>query len=304
MGAAAVVALLACNALTGVDDLDTAECVGDCEAGVPERATLPEANGPIDDARGTSDGPAPADGGKDAAKKPMYCNGILLYLPFEGSLNARSGQPADAPPAATFAPGKFGQGVDLTSDAGTPGTGIYYAATYLGVPTYSLTRGTVAMWLKPTWQPPCGATTPAVFFKPRSAHISTSPNAGPVVECKSVLMGVTVDAPDGATTETGYPSAIANWNNGGWNHLVGTWSSASPTLQFAVNGAAPVSTTLPWVPNESPVNFLRVGSEVSAPRSVFDEVVVWDRVLPNKEIADLAASSFSVADACEGSSST
>lgn len=290
--------LLACNLLTGAGDLDTAECLSDCEAGVPERTILPDASLPVDDSAVTLDAhaPAPADGGNDASKRPTFCSGIELYLPFDGTLDARSGQPPDLPPAVAFVPGKFGQGADLT---GSSGTAVYYASTYLGVTTYSLAGGSLAMWVKPLWQPPCGAGTPSVLFKPKSTHAATAANAGPVIECTSALTGVTVDMVNGGLTEVGYPSgAVPNWNNGGWNHLVGTWSSASPTLQFAVNGAAPVSTTVPWSPNDSPVNFLRVGSETSLPRTVFDEVVLWSRVLLAKEIADLAASPASVADAC------
>ena len=138
VGSAAAATLLACNLLTGVGDLDTAECLSDCEAGVaPERTTLPDATLPVDDAAVTPDGPAPApaDGGIDATTRPTFCSGIELYLPFDGTLDARSGQPPDLPPTVAFVPGKFGQGADLT---GSSGTAIYYASTYLGRTTYSL----------------------------------------------------------------------------------------------------------------------------------------------------------------------
>ena len=295
-GSAAAASLLACNLLTGAGDLDTAKCLSDCEAGVPERTNVADANLPGDDANVTPDAAAPADGGNDAAQRPSFCSGIELYLPFDGTLDARSGQPPDLPPAIGFAPGKFGQGADLT---GSSGTAIYYAATYNGRTTYSLTGGTLAMWVKPLWQPPCAVMTPSVLFKPRSARAVTPVSAGPVMGCTSTLTGVAVTAPDGGATEVGYPSGVVpNWNSGGWNHLVGTWSSASPTLQFAVNGTTLVSTSAPWEPNDSPVNFLRVGSESSLPRSIFDEIVLWSRVLTAMEIADLAASPVSVADAC------
>lgn len=294
-GSAAAVALLACNALTGVNELDTGECLSDCEAGVPERTTFPDANSPFGDATVVPDAPGSLDGGNDASQRPTFCKGIELYLPFEGTLNAASGQPPDLPPTLAFVPGKFGQGADLTNNSGVA---IYYASTYLGRTTYSLTRGTVGMWVKPTWQPPCAPTAPSVLFKPRSSHATTAPSAGPLIECKGGLMGVSVNLPDGGLTEVGSSGVVANWNSGGWNHLVGTWSSTSPTLQFAVNGATPISTAMPWDPNESPVNFLRIGSEVSAPRSVFDEIVLWSRVLPAQEIAELAASPISVGAAC------
>ena len=122
VGSAAAATLLACNLLTGVGDLDTAECRSDCEAGVvPERTTLPDATLPVDDAAVTPDAPAPADGGIDASKRPTFCSGIELYLPFDGTLDARSGQPPDLPPTVAFVPGKFGQGADLTGVVGRLG---------------------------------------------------------------------------------------------------------------------------------------------------------------------------------------
>lgn len=296
----AVAMLLACNALTGVGDLEAVDCTEDCDASIPERTTSPEAEVPVDaqaavDAVVVDAGPlvdAGADG--DAATRPSFCQGITLYLPFEGSLSTKAGQAPDTPPAVAFVPGKFGQGADLTAAGGIA---VYYAATSQGKSSYSLTAGTLAMWVKPTWQPPCVAN-PAVFWKPRSARVAALANAGPVLECATIL-GLTVDAPDGGQTAVGPSSlSVPKWNAGGWNHLVGTWSSSSPTLQFSLNGAPPLATANPWVPNDSPVNFLRIGSEVSAARSVFDEIVVWTRVLSAGEIAALAASSVSAAVAC------
>ena len=288
----AVAALLACNALTGAGDLVAVDCVDGCDAAAPERTIVAEAEAPID-AGGTVDATEPVDAGADAPTRPSFCEGITFYLPFDGSLTAKSGQLPDAPPAVAFVPGKFGQGADLTVPGGIS---IFYAATYLSKASYSLTQGSVAMWVKPTWQPP--ASNASVFFKPRAIRASTSPNAGPVLEYGS-LLGLTVDEPDGGLISVGHPAAaVPNWKAADWNHLVGTWSSSSPTLQFSLNGAAPLATSTPWVPNESPVNFLRLGSDVSAPRSIFDEVILWTRVLSASEIAAVASSSASASVAC------
>jgi len=289
---------LACNALTGVGDLEAVDCADGCDGAAPTRTGGPDAAAPVDatspvDATPVADSASPVDSGGDASKRPAFCAGVTLYLPFDGSLSTKAGQAPDTPPAISFVPGKFGQAADLTAGGGTA---VYYAASHLGTPSYSLVNGTLAMWVKPTFVPPTGQA--ALFFKPRTVRAAATQNAGPVLGIET-LLGLTVDAPDGGLTQVGYPqAALPSWNALGWNHLVGTWSSSSPTLRFALNGAAPIGTPNPWVPNESPVNFLRVGSEVSAPRSLFDEVTLWTRVLPAGEIAALAASPVSVGVAC------
>jgi len=293
-GSLAVAGLLACNALTGVGDLEAVDCTVDCDGAAPERV-LPEPVVPVDAATtvDAADATPAGDADADAPTRPSFCEGITLYLPFEGSLNGSAGQTPDTPPTIPFAPGKYGQGADLTVSGGLA---IYYAATYKGNSLYSLVHGSVAMWVKPTFQPP--TAQPALLFKPRAVRAAAAPNAGPVLGFET-LLGLTVDAPDGGSTSVGYPQvALPNWNNGGWNHVVGTWSSSAPTLQVALNGATPIATANPWVPNESPVNFLRIGSEVSAPRSVFDDVILWTRVLSASENAALAASPVSAAVAC------
>jgi Concanavalin A-like lectin/glucanases superfamily len=284
-------ALLACNAITGAGDLEVG-CVDGCDGGEPDRAA-PAVEDAFVDMDSTVDAPVPTDGGTDAPRRPTFCEGITLYLPFDGSLNAKSGQTPDAPPTIPFVPGKFGQAADLTLAGGVA---IYYAATYNAKPSYSLSQGSVAMWLKPTWQPPC--TAASVLFKPRALKANTSPNAGPVVECGS-LLGLTVDEPDGGLVSVGYPSAaVPNWKPADWNHVVGTWGASSPTLRFSLNGAPPLATSAPWAPNESPVNFLRIGSESSAPRSLYDEVIFWTRTLSAAEISELASSTVSAGVAC------
>jgi hypothetical protein len=299
--------LSACNALTGVGDLSAVDCADGCDGAVPERTELIDGQSPLDgasslDGATTLDGARPDDGGKpgdggdggDAAPRPTFCEGITLYLPFEGSFNGRSGQPPNSAPGLSFIAGKYGQGADLT---GAGGAAIYYASSYLGTPIYSLAHGSVAMWVKPTFAPP--TLQAALFFKPRAVATAGAPNAGPELQFGALLLELVVNAPDGGVTKVGYPqTALPNWNVMGWNHLVGTWSGTSPTLQLALNGAAPTSTSSPWDPDESPVNFLRLGSEVSAPRSVFDEVVLWTRVISASEIAAVAASPVSIGVAC------
>lgn len=293
---ATVAALLACNALTGAGELEAVDCLDACDASLAERTDSPDSTAPGDasPAVDAAPPPPPVDAGADAPTRPSYCEGIALYLPMDGSLAAKSGQPADAPPAVSFVAGKFGQGADLTAPGGVA---VFYAATYQSKPVYSLVQGSVAMWVKPTWQPPCGA--PAILFKPRAIRAATAPNAGPVVEC-SATTGLNVDQADAGTVSAAFSGAVPGWKAGDWNHVVGTWTNIAnaSALRFSVNGGAPVVTNGAWVPNESPVNYLRVGSDVSAPRSVFDEVIVWTRVLATAEIAALAASTVSAAVAC------
>jgi hypothetical protein len=299
-GSVVVATLFACNALTGVGDLSAVDCADGCDGAAPVRTELPDGTvtvdgqSPVDGAVAIDSAVPVTDAGADGFTRPAFCQGITLYLPFEGSLNARSGQPPTSAGNLPFVAGKFGQGADLTAGGGAA---VYYASSYLGTPIYSLAHGSIAMWVKPTFAPP--TVQAALFFKPRAVATPGAPNAGPELQFGTSLLELVVNAPDGGATSVGYPQiTLPNWNVNGWNHLVGTWSSTAPTLQLALNGAAPTSTSLPWVPDESPVNFLRLGSEVSAPRSVFDEVVIWTRVVSASEIAAVAASPVSIGAAC------
>jgi hypothetical protein len=305
-GVVVVAAFCACNALTGVGDLQATDCIDGCDGSVPVRTGDDGGNvtdtgagaadapvGPLLDAAPKLDATTDADAGTDASTtKPTYCQGITIYLPMDGSLTAKSGQTADAPVAnVSYVAGKFGQGADFTDTVA-----VYYTATFGAKSVYSLSAGTVAMWVKPSWTPPCPAIA-SLFFKPRAVRGPGVPNAGPVLECSAIL-GMKVDTSDAMLVNSGYAATPPNWNAGTWNHVVGIWGSTAPTMGFSVNGALPLTVATPWVPNESPPSFLRLGSEVNSAKSVIDEVIVWTRVLSASEIAALAASPVSTATAC------
>jgi hypothetical protein len=76
-----------------------------------------------------------------------------------------------------------------------------------------------------------------------------------------------------------------------------------PTLTFALNGGGTATTeaetNATWLPGEPTVNYVRLGSPVTPPKSLFDEVAIWNRVLSAAEIATLYASPVSIGTACQ-----
>jgi hypothetical protein len=286
---AASLLAIACNALTGVGDLQTDPCAdGSCvDAGTGTRTEpTPEASTVDAGADATR-----ADAAPDAAPLPSFCSGVTFYLPFESSLVSQEGVAPDAPPAVTYVAGKFGKAVDLSNG----NISVFYPTSVSGKSTYSRAAGTVAMWVKPTWTPPENAQH--VLFKPKMDKTNAIVCAGPFVENIPAGLSTAVDLPDSGVAQT--QPTTGGWQSGAYNHLVATWNQSASSLTLTINGGAAVSSaTVSWVPNEATANFLRVGSDGYGSASVFDEVVVWSRELSQAEIAALYASPVAFGPAC------
>jgi hypothetical protein len=303
----------ACNALNGVGDLEEVPCTAACDGA---EADATSADGAIGDApagdtgsgsdgSGSDTGGPPRDGGSiDAATPPSFCTGITLYLPFDKSTNTEAGEQTVDAATTPLVAGKFGNAADLSGASTAAQTALYYATSFNGSSTYSVAQGTFAAWIKPTFTMPCVAEH--VFEKPRvdTTTVSTT-SAGPMLTCSPGLgiFGLDIQEPDGGIVKCGVSlGALNEWIQNGWNHVVATWTESPFQLGFVLNGGASVmgraSSTEAWTPSESPANFLRLGSATSTPNSLFDEVVVWSRVLKDQEILDLYQSTVSVGTAC------
>lgn len=287
----ALLAFAGCNALTGASDLETGEPAS-CAGCGPDAQR--DAGAAADAAADVA--AAALDGGLDVEAgllRPSYCAGITLYVPFDGTLTARSGQPPTATPVTPFVMGRFGMGVDL----GGATTALFYATSYAGQSTYSSQVGTVAFWLKVAWSFPCGA--PRVFFKPKTdSSTGGTPSAGPMVECDVGGAGIveTVPLADGGRVGT-MATASPSWSAGGWNLVTATWSRTKPELELYAPGTQSTS-AVGWTPIEPTAGALRLGSTASVPQAAFDELVVWDRQLSLTDVNALRAASTSVGDAC------
>jgi hypothetical protein len=268
-------ALAACNALSGASDLE----VGVGEAGV-------DASGAPADASADVGADSTVDTGPPL---PSLCSGITLYLPFDGTLVAKTGQAPEMPvPDAGFIGGKFGSAVDLRT-----AIAIFYA----NGGAYSIETGTLAMWFRPTWTPPCTGTGRALF-KPKLDQDGAVPSAGPQLVCASAF-GFYVAQADGGTPGASFPNAApSSWVQNGWNHVVGTWDRAAGSIALVVNGVDATTSADTWTPGESTANHIRLGSDGNPAGSAFDEVVLWNRALTAAELLALEAVSQPIGDLC------
>jgi hypothetical protein len=288
----------ACNALSGAADLEIDPCAGGRCAqpdASPDGADILPDGGTIDASDGAS---ADAD---DASVRPSFCEGLSLYLPFEGTTTAAQGDvPVRVNGTPAYTSGKLGQGYALNGSSSI----FYTAVPDAGTVRYATDVGTVAMWFRPTWSYPGGAER--TFARPKDTLGGSGPG-GPqlFIGAGPPVMGMEV--PNLAFAGGTLASFGPFWANLDWNHLVGTWSTTStPTLTFALNGgsmdagATYRETAEAWSPPD-PVVYFRVGSTTNPVDGVVDEVALWTRVLPLSEIRtvyDLAANGQSIGAAC------
>ena len=293
----ATLAAFACNALTGVDDLGTADDADAGDSAPPSR--LDDSGLDVADAVTVVD-----------ASVPSYCRGLRFYARLDGTFTSAEGIAADSPPDASFTTGRFGKAATILGEAGT----VFYptsAAVY-----YPQAEGTVAIWFKPTWS--TAQVALRSYFKPSLDKVfSATNNAGPQVLDlgTSKGMGATNFNADASSTEAILPCASwkAGWNELGWNHLVTSWRRSPSLLSFTLNGgrtyggvdgggdaaAMHAETTSYWDPQVPEAGILRFASAGNPVDGSLDELAVWNRVLPPDEVQALYASSVSIGDACK-----
>jgi hypothetical protein len=295
---------VACNLLNGVGDLEEVVCTDDCDSGPVSDAqhdTKPVDTGSGDTQADTSPRDAPSDTSDSGL--PTFCSGITFYAPFDGALASKAGESPESPPTLPFADaGKFGQAVDLTG--GVSFSTLYYPAAFNTTVIYSAARGTFALWIKPTWSQPCSSDH--ALIKPKVDRMNLAVGGGPQITCGpgTGTLGAVVNEGDGGTVQAGLPLATVStvWNAADWNHLVATWDQALPQLTFDLNGGgvgAHAENTNKWVPGEPTVNYVRLGSTSTLPQALYDEVVIWDRVLSPTEITAVHALTVALGTACK-----
>ena len=279
-------AAVACNALTGAGELGVDPCGADACA--PATTPLADAARDVADVTSEAGRDAALDGATgDASGRPAFCEGLSLYLPFDGTTTAAQGDTPAQAVTPTFASGLFGQAIDLQ---GT--TMLFYAAAPKGgAVRYAADEGTVLFWFRPRWAFP--GTADRTFVRPKEVFASAgaggpelsltvSANAGPPL--------LAFDVPTVASAGAPVASITPYWKDLGWNHLAGTWTrAAAPTLTFTLNGAsnAPAvtrqETATPWAPPD-PVVYVRLGSATNPIDGLMDDVAIWTRVLSLAEI--------------------
>jgi len=292
-------AALACNALSGAADLTVeSPCDGcaqvDAPSGDEQAVVVPEAG---------------ADGAVDAATKdvvvapPSFCQGIVMYARFDGTLTTAQGIAPESPPVTTFVPGRFGSGALLTGANGA----LFYVEGDAGVP-YPRNEGTIAMWLKPQWTFP--STVDRVVWKPVADRTGNPNSCGPHMRTNVVAPGFFGSSNSepvaiGGSEDVGgtFAELTPFWKTD-WNHVVETWSRSSPTITFTLNGAtgdASVTrreTDAGWTPQFPNVAYVRLSSNATPDDAAYDDVALWNRPLSLAEIEAVYGANTPLGDLC------
>lgn len=208
--------------------------------------------------------------------------GRTLYAPLDGqteATQARGSKLGKTEGPVKFAPGKVGQGL-VVGDVEGVATGITFAtAGHL-----SLERGTVSMWVQPLNWAGDDRYYHALFNVKLGAN-------GQLMLYKHYSSGLAayVDPEEGLRGKTFLARAINDWKPGEWHHLALTWTRRD-TLTVYVDGKVFKQlrgAALSELPLHDQMSFggdwQRHGGQ-----TVIDEIMVFERMLADHEIAALA----------------
>ena len=261
---------------------------------------------------------------------PTWCAGIVLYASFDGRLTGDRGWShaetlgtiANAPTA------KFGGGASLTHDGNGAALFLLTDATN----AWPDDVGSLAVWYKqapgtvwgttpqsaPVLYRPVGTVPPAALQTAGLAFylfFDGTASTG-LFELSNQNQQEVLTVPQGSMA----PYLRAN----DFNHYFTAWrrTGGGPTAYFAVNGGSGIEvasgtadpqppdsgteqlsgfkafTSAPWS-SEGPAIALRLGGPPeNSPDGVFDDLVVWNRVLSFEEAASVFASTTAVGAAC------
>jgi hypothetical protein len=261
---------------------------------------------------------------------PSYCTGIVLYASFDGKLtgdrgwsNAETLGPITTTPAA-----KFGGGASLSHD--TNGGALFLLPD--AAHPWPDDVGSLAVWYKQTpgtvWGS-AGETAPVLYKPVAAVQGLPEPSAGlgfylffdgtattGLFDLSGPGQQEILTVPQASTA----PYVRAN----DFNHYFTAWNrtGAGPTALFAVNGGSGIEvasgtadpqppdsgaeqlsgfkafTSTPWA-SEGPAVALRLGGQPNNNSDgIYDDLVVWNRVLSFEEAAAVFAATTAVGAAC------
>ena len=205
--------------------------------------------------------------------------GLLLYLPFEGS----------AAPRFCMGPAEVKTGAGLIGD-GRVGRGFCVAGnasvSLPAIGNFDRRRGTIAFWHLPHWKPQeSGPDNPELLKAEHSNFqlIWYRPN--------HVLFFMTGNSERGVGFRWDYSVAAKepmNWAQPQWHHFAITWDSATGEKQIFLDGRLASQGKTKWIRTTS----VALGEDIvlgsPAAPGLYDEWAIWNRVLPESEIALLA----------------
>ncbi len=155
------------------------------------------------------------------------------------------------------------------------------AVTFAGPGNLSRPRGTVAFWVRPTWDGGGGDAKHFVF--------SMSGFRVYADRAKSLLMVMTGTGRLEGWNWNYAPSAgVADWHAGQWHHVAVAWDGVVQRKSLWLDGELVGEAESRWIAYEESGRDFVFGLGWRAPAD-YDELAVWDRELSADEIAFLAA---------------
>jgi hypothetical protein len=284
---------------------------------------------------GTSTSP-PTPGADSSAPVPSYCNGITLYASFDSKLTGDvGGQSTQTTGGVSQVPqGKFGGALSLVHDPAntTDGAALYFISQNGGASPWPEDVGSLAVWYRQAPGTAWGANPLApVLYRPVAtlppAPLATAGLAFYLfddADRSAGLYEMVTDPqnPQKAILTTDIDSQLP-FLRGDFNHYFTAWQkNAAPTAYFAVNGglgirtdgtaaAAPTPgagelhspfkgyTSAPWASQGPAVGVRLGGVGTNTPDGLFDDLVIWNRIVSFDELAALYKATTSVGDTCK-----
>jgi len=214
-------------------------------------------------------------------------DGLVAYLPFDGTAEVALGTPAGTAARATseghrFAPGRRGGALQLVSDC-----------RYDIGHSFPTAEGTFAAWVKPEW--------PAEDAEP---HYLLCLYGAPSLESSWARNRWTVMLQGGRVTfnvyrgepnqPAGVSAEIPGWLDGQWHHIAATWARISSgaddaTLRLYLDGAPAAEATGLRIDVGETSTVLDIGRDSDASpdygQALIDDVFIYGRALSPEEIA-------------------
>lgn len=289
----------------------------------------------LGDLKGTKDSSTPTtkdsqpdpDPDDSSASLPSFCDGITLYASFDDKLTGdRNGSAVfSIGGVSNVAQGKFGGGLSLVASTADPAAGAQlFFVTDGGVSPWPVT-GSLSVWFRSTGTPqipvlyrPVATVPPYTTENPaRFAGLGYYLRFAPANED---LVGLT-------TTVNGLQSPFLMVDSGDtttylkpneFNHFFTAWNqSSAPTAVMALNGGLgknfgggadvtyangqtpfKATSTNAWAA-ERATGVRLGGSSNNSPEGIYDDLVIWNRVLSFAEVASVYNSNAPVGTTCK-----
>ncbi len=282
------------------------------------------------DASKTKNDASKSDADEPDPAPPTFCDGIIVYASFDGKLQGDKGGETtfSSGVVSSSTQGKFGGALSLVgenSEQSSPGAAHWLLASASGNP-WPEQKGSFAVWFRsaPGASPPVAP----VLYRP----VATPPEAA-TLETAGLAFFLRHDGVDeiglfersGGAPQT---DRVLSFNiddvssflqAGQYNHYFAAWDKTGPpTALFALNGGlgrtfngtetgtftdggAPfrAETTRSWVSEGEPVGVRLGGKGQNSPQGLYDDLVIWNRVVSFAEVAALFSSGKAVGDICQ-----